>query len=67
MRIYYNGKRLANDDFLSIMFSNGVHEIEYNYTKKLISVDRKPIFDFVIIGFYLLEKTEKAYKLSYLF
>lgn len=67
MRVYYNGKRLANDDFLSIMFSNGIHEIEYNHTKKLISVDRKPIFDFMIIGFFILEKTEKAYKLSCIF
>lgn len=67
MRVYYNGKRLANDDFLPITFSNGVHEIEYNHIKKIISIDRKPVFDFMIIGFYYLEKTEKAYKLSYLF
>ena len=67
MRVYYSGKRLSNDNFLSIMFGNGVHEVEYNHTKKIISVDRKPIYDFMIIGFYLLEKTEKAYKLSYLF
>ena len=67
MRIYYNGKRLSNDNFLAIMFSSGVHEVEYNHMNKIISIDRKKVTDFMIIGFYYLEKTEKSYKLSYLF